>query len=233
MVQSRNLIGFSHPSLAKDFTTLCLVSKASCAEAQKVFIEENEWIIYLPFQAWGLGNLNPFPDKQHHELMMKMWGEEGEGYGFLSWRAYEREKRRHGCGEAVKYPHKDPFFGLDLLIKDMKDHTAGAYLKEIQHHCAVYGKTHEIRFLAEEGELFKISFDYIMDGFGNRVRLGPLKFLYRDPLWLESVRNVHAFVEKHIDPALQVEKESKIDGHAEKDSSNHRYILFHEMAKQT
>lgn len=68
---------------------------------------------------------------------------------FLDRRAYDRKRIQNNCGEAVKYPHTDPFFGLDLLIKDTKEHTACVYLKEIQRQFTVYGKTHEIRFLGE------------------------------------------------------------------------------------
>ena len=291
----------------------------------------------------------------------------------LDQRAYERKKRLHNCGEAVKYPHREPLLGLDLLIKDTKEHTACTYLKEIQRQYAVYGKTHEVRFLgqrmirtidpkniqavlglnakdyglqplreglamplfdhginttdgeywqysrslikptfsrmeicnlaslefhfqrlmellpkdgttvdlqplfsrlvcirgeeafcllssmlissmqfldtsteflfgksadtllplpAEEGELFIKSFDYVMEGLGNRVRLGPVKFLYRDPLWFESIRIVHAFVEKHIDVALEAEKQRKTNGSTEREA-NSRYILLDEMVKQT
>ena len=64
-------------------------------------------------------------------------------------RVYEREKRRNGCGEAVKHPHRDPLFGLDLLVKDAKEHAACIYLEEIQRQYAVYGKTHKVRFLGE------------------------------------------------------------------------------------
>ncbi|KUJ19155.1 cytochrome P450 alkane hydroxylase-like protein [Mollisia scopiformis] len=267
-------------------------------------------------------------------------------------RSYERKKQQHGCGEAVKYPHSEPFIGIDLLVKDAKEHTACIYLEEIQHQYAIYGKTHEVVFLgkrmirtmepkniqavlglnakdyglqplreglaeplfghginttdgeywqysrslikptfsrveicnlaslefhfkrllellpkdgatvdlqplfsrlfldtsteflfgksadtllplpAEEGELFIKSFDYVMEGLGNRVRLGRLKFLYRDPLWFESVRIVHAFVEKHIDVALEGEKQRKMNGGTE-DEKDHRYILLNEMVKQT
>lgn len=67
----------------------------------------------------------------------------------LDRRSYEREKRQHGCGEATKYPHKEPFIGIDLLIKEAKEHSAGTYLKAIQDEYATYGKTHEIRFLGK------------------------------------------------------------------------------------
>ena len=61
--------------------------------------------------------------------------------------SYIKAKRLHGCQEAPKYPHEDPFFGLDLLIKDTKEHSSGTYLAEVQRQYAVYGKTYEIRFL--------------------------------------------------------------------------------------
>ena len=84
---------------------------------------------------------------------------------------------------------------------------------------------------AEEGEHFIKSFDYVMEGLGNRVRLGRLKFLYRDPVWFESIRVVHRFVEKHIEKAVESEGNSK-SGQSE-DVGAHRYILLNEMAKQT
>ena len=61
--------------------------------------------------------------------------------------SYSRKKQMYGCQEAPRYPHKDPFFGLDLLIKDTKEHTKCAYLSEISRQYSTYGKTHEIRFL--------------------------------------------------------------------------------------
>lgn len=71
-----------------------------------------------------------------------------------------------------------------------------------------------------------------MEGLGNRVRLGPLKFLYRDPLWFESIGIVHAFVEKHIDKAIEGERQRDISGSTEYEP-NHRYVLLQEMVKQT
>lgn len=71
-----------------------------------------------------------------------------------------------------------------------------------------------------------------MEGLGNRIRLGRLKFLYRDPVWFESVRTVHAFVEKHIDNALGTGRLRQISGQSEP-VQNRRYILLNEMVKQT
>ena len=61
--------------------------------------------------------------------------------------SYTNKKRQHRCQDAPRYPHKDPFFGLDLLVKDTKEHTNCVYLAEIKRQYAVHGKTHEIRFL--------------------------------------------------------------------------------------
>ena len=85
---------------------------------------------------------------------------------------------------------------------------------------------------AEEGEFFIKSFDYVMEGLGDRVRLGRLKFLYRDPVWFESIRIVHKFVENHIDNALKAEQNRKENGQAE-ESEHQRYILLDEMVKET
>lgn len=85
---------------------------------------------------------------------------------------------------------------------------------------------------AEEGELFVKSFDYVMEGLGNRVRLGRLKFLYQDPIWFESIQTVHKFVEKYIDKALETKNNLKPNGQSE-NAGPHRYILLNEMAKQT
>lgn len=62
-------------------------------------------------------------------------------------RSYRRKKHQYGCSEAVKYPYSEPFIGIDLLVKGAKEHTACVYLEEIQRQYAVYGKTHEVRFL--------------------------------------------------------------------------------------
>jgi len=71
-----------------------------------------------------------------------------------------------------------------------------------------------------------------MGGLGTRVRLGPLKFLYRDPQWFKAIDIVHAFVDKHIDLAISLENERKDSGRDEY-KPNHRYVLLHEMVKLT
>ena len=86
---------------------------------------------------------------------------------------------------------------------------------------------------AEEGELFIKSFDYVMKGLGNRVRLGLFKFLYRDPMWFESIRIVHSFVDKHIDNALEAERDRKTSHQSSEEGRKRRYILLNEMVKQT
>ena len=71
-----------------------------------------------------------------------------------------------------------------------------------------------------------------MKGLGNRVRLAKLKFLYRDPVWFESIRNVHKFVENHIDNALKAEHNRK-ESSCSKEPDNQSYILLNEMVKET
>lgn len=75
-----------------------------------------------------------------------------------------------------------------------------------------------------------------MIGLGRRVRLGILKFLYWDKKWLEAIRVVHEQVEQWIDRAfeqLPAEKNPESDGEKSGDEVPKRYILLHEMAKQT
>ena len=84
----------------------------------------------------------------------------------------------------------------------------------------------------KEGELFIRSFDYVMEGLGNRVRLGRLKFLYRDPVWFEAIRIIHEFMENHIENALEAERVRKQSGQSE-ETKHHRYILLNEMVKET
>ena len=75
------------------------------------------------------------------------------------------------------------------------------------------------------------SFDYVMKELENQVKPGRLKVLYRDPIWFESNRIVHSFVKKHIDKALESERNHKL-GWSE-NVEPHRYTLLNEMAKLT
>lgn len=61
---------------------------------------------------------------------------------------YERERKSRGCGELKKYPHRDPFFGLDYVFEtfsNLKKHRFLEYQKELfaSQGC----KTFEVNFL--------------------------------------------------------------------------------------
>ena len=45
------------------------------------------------------------------------------GTSLLDRLSYRRSKRLHSCQEARRYTHWEPFFGLDLLIKNDKELT--------------------------------------------------------------------------------------------------------------
>lgn len=67
-------------------------------------------------------------------------------------------------------------------------------------------------------------------GIGNRLRKGKLLFLHwPDESWLEAIRIVHEFVDFYIDKAI--ERQQIQDTNKPKEPE--RYILLHEMAKQT
>ncbi|KAF2812870.1 cytochrome P450 [Mytilinidion resinicola] len=55
--------------------------------------------------------------------------------------------RRHGCQEPPKYPHKDPFFGIDLLLLYTKSLESQTFLNLNQNLFASYGKTFRAKFL--------------------------------------------------------------------------------------
>ena len=87
-----------------------------------------------------------------------------------------------------------------------------------------------------DSDLFIKSFDYAMIGLGRRVRLGILKFLYRDKKWHEAIRIVHDQVDRYIDKAIEQqhqEKQAQTNGRLPEQRIPERYILLNEMAKQT
>ena len=88
-----------------------------------------------------------------------------------------------------------------------------------------------------EGEKFVESYNYVMVGFGLRVRLGRLRFLYRDKAWFNAVSMVHGYVDKYIDAAIEKHRkdtEKPATGNSDtKDYHQTRYILLDEMAKHT
>ena len=87
-----------------------------------------------------------------------------------------------------------------------------------------------------DSDLFIKSFDYAMLGLGRRARLGVLRSLYWDVKWYKSIRFVHEQVERYIDSAIATQQyEKQIHGNQESSEQDvrERYILLHEMAKQT
>ena len=63
-----------------------------------------------------------------------------------------------------------------------------------------------------------------------------LRFLYRDPKWHEAIRVVHTLVDRYIDDAFrqQAHKDlEKVKNSPSTGAERDRYILLHEMAKET
>ena len=63
-----------------------------------------------------------------------------------------------------------------------------------------------------------------------------LRFLHHDPKWHEAIRVVHAQVDRYIDDAFrqQAHKDlKKIEDSPSTGAERDRYILLHEMAKET
>ena len=58
-----------------------------------------------------------------------------------------KEKATAWLSRSSKISSQRSILGLDLLIKDTKEHTKSVYLAEIMRQYEAYGKTHEIRFL--------------------------------------------------------------------------------------
>ena len=87
-----------------------------------------------------------------------------------------------------------------------------------------------------DAERFLKAFDYAMFGSGFRIALGPFKFLYRDPKWLESCKITHKFAEKYVDKALEYRQasQSRAKDSMPKDHTNRQqHILLFAMAEQT
>ena len=68
----------------------------------------------------------------------------------LSWYAFRSQRRHHlsranGCLPPSKYPHKDPFFGLDLFLKTGKLFQENQYLPELVRRYQDLGSTFETK----------------------------------------------------------------------------------------
>ena len=81
---------------------------------------------------------------------------------FLLWRLYNelilhaaRRKmiEEHGCKRAVRYRHKDPVFGLDLMLAELssfKEHRLLEYFEQRYHEYKAY--TLEILLFGKKGK---------------------------------------------------------------------------------
>ncbi|CAG8957652.1 hypothetical protein HYFRA_00010519 [Hymenoscyphus fraxineus] len=56
----------------------------------------------------------------------------------------DRAEQKHGCSKAVKYPHKEPIFGLDLFFRMGKAMKEGRILETNRNLFDTYGKTFEV-----------------------------------------------------------------------------------------
>ncbi|KAL9601758.1 MAG: hypothetical protein Q9179_002758 [Wetmoreana sp. 5 TL-2023] len=56
---------------------------------------------------------------------------------------YEKAIQDNHCAKPCKYPHKDPFLGLDLFLEIAKAFRNGSFLETNRHHFDLYGTTFE------------------------------------------------------------------------------------------
>ena len=68
-------------------------------------------------------------------------------YIFISRQRYARLVRSHGCEPPPKYPHKDPFFGLDLFLQAGKMFEENRFLPVMFARYAANGPTFETNTL--------------------------------------------------------------------------------------
>ena len=64
---------------------------------------------------------------------------------YRSWQAYSlrRRRRSHGCQPARRYPHAEPFFGLDLFFRRGQAISEQRYLPQLDAWYSEYGATFE------------------------------------------------------------------------------------------
>jgi cytochrome P450 len=88
---------------------------------------------------------------------------------------------------------------------------------------------------------FLDAFHYAQRGIAMRMQLGKLRFLYQSTKWRESIKEAHAFADRYVDKALEFRRSFLVDQETKQahlnspEGGNHelRYILLHEMAKET
>ncbi|KAF7922347.1 uncharacterized protein EAE97_011089 [Botrytis byssoidea] len=99
---------------------------------------------------------------------------------------------------------------------------------------------------SSESHKFLNAFHHAQRGISIRSQLRTLSFLYQDRWDKKERRAVHKFVDAHIDKALELRREflaskksltnpdpSSSSDEEDEEEVNHRYILLHEMAKET
>ena len=85
----------------------------------------------------------------------------------------------------------------------------------------------------QDSERFITSYNYVMMGFGYRVRLGKrFIFLHRDKKWLEAIRAVHEYVDRFVDKAIEQLQIKAAKPFIENSCQGERYVLLTEMARQ-
>ena len=90
-----------------------------------------------------------------------------------------------------------------------------------------------------ETQEFLRAFHYAQKGMGQRIQMQFLRFLHRDKEWYRSIKISHAFADRYVDKALEFRrnylatKELEQDEESDEDDVTKRYVLLHEMAKDT
>lgn len=78
------------------------------------------------------------------------------------------------------------------------------------------------------------AFDYSLLGLALRLIAGPLKFLFvLDPTWKNAYDKVHAFVDRHVQAAINNQQTITDDHKNINVTKNEKYILLQQMALET
>lgn len=78
-------------------------------------------------------------------------------FRFISYRISSSKKQRefsqqHGCEPIqIKYPHKDPFYGIDLLISNFKAFSKHRFLETVTKRHDEVGETYQLNMLGTVG----------------------------------------------------------------------------------
>jgi len=88
--------------------------------------------------------------------------------------------RQHGCQEPPKYPHKDPIFGLDLFLDNVRNLKAQNLLHGLKNRWKIYGHTYSGKivgtrtiFTVDEKNLQTVHALKFADYGVQLLRLGP------------------------------------------------------------